>query len=467
MKAKLPKPQWTVYEQQVFDLLESHFLGAKVRQNVRLKGRFSKRQRQIDILVTEQTPAGILKTVVDTKFFERKVDVKAVEAFAGFVSDVGGQRGMLITSKGFTRAALRRAFYDPSDLELDILNFSALHRFQAFGAIPYAGEHAFMVPAPLGWIIDADRRKGCIATLYQRGLDWETAVKKKEFLYINFWDRSRDKLTAAELDERQVASMRLSGPVTVSHRAIFRRSDAITRLRIAEVERYKCLEVTGFLEFDDVIFFAVLLTPRETQVSNIRRLESILRRARPIKLKRDNTLLIANIQERLKESLPASERAKLLRNLGYWYRDMQQFQDARQPLEDALSLDPESRYHTIKQLLPVLVNLDEKARGKELMALLLRLDPHNPTVFTDCFTFGIGWIERDDLLNLIDSLKVEMPDDQLVRANCDFYAGALLMCHNLASAKERLVSARQAFRHVFPGKHHVFRALRIALRDCS
>ena len=117
------------------------------------KRRFSKRKRQIDILITENTPVGKLKTVVDAKCFRRKVDVKAIDGLAGFVEDVGAQKGMLITNLGYTKAALKRAYYGPSDLELDILNFSSLQSLQAFVAIPYAGENSFLVRAPFGWVI--------------------------------------------------------------------------------------------------------------------------------------------------------------------------------------------------------------------------------------------------------------------------------------------------------------------------
>lgn len=469
MVPKHTKPRWTVYEQQVFELFRQYFPEAKVRKNVRVKGHFSKRKRQIDILMTENTPAGILKTVVDTKFFKRKVDVKAVEGLEGFVNDVGAQRGMLITSRGYTRAALKRAFYGPSNLELDILNFVALQRFQGFGAIPSAGEQAFLVPAPFGWIIDATRTEGRLANMYERGLDLASAMRKKEFLYINFWDRKADPLTAAELDERQVAHMRLSGPVTVSHRATVQRSDAVTRLRIADVKKYKCLEVTGFLEFDDVIFFAVLLTPIETQRCNIRRLESVLRQALPLKIKRDNTALLVKIQERLKEPLSAVERARLLRELGHGYRDSGEFHDARQALEESLALDPHGNagYHTIKELLPVLSKLDDRDRAREVMSLLLRLDPHNPTVFNDCFTIGARWIERSEFLKILDILKAEKSDDPFLAANCDFYSGNLLICDDVASAKRRFIAARQTFRRILPRSHQVFRALRIVLKRCS
>jgi hypothetical protein len=114
MTQKRTKPSWAVYEQQVFELFKQHFPAARIRKNVRVRGRFSKRKRQIDILMTETTPAGILKSVIDTKFFKRKVDVKAVEGLEGFVADVDAQKGILIKSRGYSQAALKRAFYGPA-----------------------------------------------------------------------------------------------------------------------------------------------------------------------------------------------------------------------------------------------------------------------------------------------------------------------------------------------------------------
>ncbi len=291
-------------------------------------------------------------------------------------------------------------------------------------------------------------------------------MKSKEFLYINCLNRKAEPLTAAELDERQVALMRTDGPVAVSHRATVQRSDAVTRLRLAEVPRYKCLEVTGFLEFEDVIFFAVLLTPRERQTSNIRRLEAVLRQAIPMKVKYDHTAAIIRIQEQLRGTLTASERAPLLRRLGHFHREMGQEQEARQSLEESLSLDPKNSYYTIRELLPVLAKLRDQNRAQEVMGILLRLDPHNPTVFNDCFAFGAGWLERSALLKLFDILKAESPHDQFVQANCDFYAGNVLMVDAPASARRRFIAARKTFRDLLPSNHEVFRSLRLALRRC-
>ena len=348
-------------------------------------------------------------------------------------------------------------------MELDVLNFAALENFQGFTAIPYAGDKAFLVTAPFGWVIDATRGRGCLATMYQRGLCLSAAHRKKEFLYINYWDRRAEPLSAAELDRRQTASMRFSlGSMRVSHRPTIQRSDAVTRLRIANIKKYKCLELTGFLEFKDVIFFAVLLTRQETQHSNIRRLEAVLKQAIPISLQRDNSELIVSIQEQLKLDLPIHERARLLREAGHWYRDMDQLQDARRLLDESLSLVPTS-YQTIKELLPVLTGLRERNRAKEIMECLLRIEPHNPTVFNDCLTHAAGWIETSELLSLIDNFKAEQSNDELVCANCDFYAGNLLVSKPRL-ARERYLAAQEIFRRILPRDHHVFRSLRLGLR---
>jgi tetratricopeptide (TPR) repeat protein len=174
---------------------------------------------------------------------------------------------------------------------------------------------------------------------------------------------------------------------------------------------------------------------------------------------------VESIQEQLKQPIPASERARLLRQVGHWYRDMGQFQEALQPLEESLSLDPsQNSYHTIQDLLPVLSKLGDKSRAKDVMAILLRLDPHNVTVFNDCFAFGAYWIKRTELLDLFDTLKAERSDDQLVQANCDFYSGNLLIRDGMEAAKRRYTAAREVFRRVLPRGHYVFRALRLALK---
>jgi tetratricopeptide (TPR) repeat protein len=146
---------------------------------------------------------------------------------------------------------------------------------------------------------------------------------------------------------------------------------------------------------------------------------------------------------------------------------MDHFEEARLTLEESLSIDPENAYWIINELVPVLVKLNDRTRIKELMARLLRLDPHNPTVFNDCFSLGSGLLESDELLRLIEELKQEFRSDEFVQANCDYYSGNLLAGGNRALAREKFIAARQIFRRILPNDSEVFKMIRIMLKQCS
>jgi hypothetical protein len=161
--------KWSEYEESVYQAFKEHYPSADVEKNVRRKGRYSKRSRQIDVLVTEHTAVGDSPFVVDSKRYKRKLDVKAVESFEGFLNDLGVRRGILISNNGYTKAALQRAYNSKRGLELDILNFSALARYQSFGAVPYFGKNAFLLPAPFGWVIDGTRTGPLVCKMFQRG----------------------------------------------------------------------------------------------------------------------------------------------------------------------------------------------------------------------------------------------------------------------------------------------------------
>ena len=450
---------WQDYEEQVFRLLKEHLPHARLRKNVKIRGRYSGRKRQIDVLISEPGPSGRIRTVVDAKYFGRKVTVPAVDGLAGFVEEIGADAGMLVTARGYSRAALRRAYYGPTDLELDVLNFSELKQLQGFGAIPYAADLGLLIRAPLGWVIDASKEKGRRALLYQRGLDAAEAAETREFIYINCWDRRLDSLTVQELDELQVETLRSTGSVDIRYVESTGSGDSSSRLRVADVDAYRCLEVTGFVEREDAIFFATLLTPRETQRQNIRRLESVLRYAMPVKLRKDNSALIREKQSQLDEA-SESERVTLLREIGHWYRDMGDHAAAREALEECLTLEPKA-YHAAKELIPVLMKLDDKAGVVEWLGRLLRLDPRNPTVFDDTIDFvRRGPVAPNELVTVMDDVAAEHEGDELVRATVDFYVAQLLAQRDSLAAIERASRAEEAFRRVVPRDHYVFATIR-------
>jgi hypothetical protein len=107
---------------------------SNVIHNTRLPGRFSKTDRQIDVLVRDHIGQFEVNIVIDAKDHAGPVDVIGVEAFAALVSDVGAHRGVLVSPRGFTSTAKERAkgllidIYSPVDTDP--------HKWQAKPTLP-------------------------------------------------------------------------------------------------------------------------------------------------------------------------------------------------------------------------------------------------------------------------------------------------------------------------------------------
>lgn len=276
---------WRDYEKEIFEQFKTLYPQAEISQNVRVVGRYSKVEREIDILVEDYVAGNRMRIIVDGKFFSQKIDVKAVEMFIGMLNDCEANKGLLISQKGFSKAAINRAHLDPIDIELDILNFKDLHQFQSFGGIPYSGKHGVLLPAPLGWILDGTRRPGILATLYQQGLTLEQAGKNKEWMYVNIKSKDDEIKTLDDFLKVQENTTLESFPnAKIKYLPTIKRDDRITKLREIEIESYPTMEYTGFVDFKEFIFMCVLFTPEELKKKNIRKLESILLRVLPFNI---------------------------------------------------------------------------------------------------------------------------------------------------------------------------------------
>lgn len=461
---------WQQYEREIEEQFRQAYPSARITPNAKLVGKFSKVERQIDLLIEEQASDFAFRIVVDAKHRGRKIDVGDVEAFLGLMCDVEAHTGMMIALEGYTPAAINRAYYDNLDVILDVLNFDELKAFQGRAAIPYAGKCGVSVAAPFGWLIDATRRPFGLATLYQRGLGLEEAQRNDEWMYINFWNKEKhsevNNLDALlKYQESYILKGSPDAEIQLFEGVPNHRVGAKTLVRRLKKRTWPGPEYTGFVDFENFIFMCVLFTPERLEKKNLRKLHFILRDAFPVSMAFDNTALIRYAEEKLRESSSDAQRASLLSKIGWWYTQMDRLQDARQSFEKSLALVP-GGYEMVKQLLATLVKLADKDATLELMSRLLRLDPHNPTVFNDCFTYASGsTISWTDLLKLFEALRTDYPGDQLAQANCDFYAAKILINTDPVSARKRLVAAQAAFRKLFPRGHQVFAVLRSTLRQ--
>lgn len=294
---------WKKYEEEIYDHFRSEYSSAQITRDANVIGKFSKVTRQIDLLIEDHAIDFLFRIVIDGKYRAKRIDVNDVEAFLGLLRDVGAHKGVMISTEGYSKAAVNRAHYDDLDLELDVLNFKELGSFHSFGAIPYSGEHGVLMTAPFGWIIDGTRRKGAVATLYPRGMDLKTAGEAREWMYINFWTKNDTASNLESLLKYQEGYLKKEFPdAEIQYTDTIQRPDAKTKLRILKVPTYPTPEYTGFVEFENFIFFCVLFTPEELEKKNLRKLRYILREVLPLGVKQEGR------SSRLLKNLPKSSR---------------------------------------------------------------------------------------------------------------------------------------------------------------
>jgi Restriction endonuclease len=121
-------PKWLVYQKAVARLKESYG-DCEVFHDHRIVGRRSGVERQVDIWFNATVGGQHSVTVaVECKCHETTpVSIKDVDAFYGFLDDVGANKGILISNTGFTDGASRRA--DGSTVELETLTLEEAEEF--------------------------------------------------------------------------------------------------------------------------------------------------------------------------------------------------------------------------------------------------------------------------------------------------------------------------------------------------
>ncbi len=280
--------EWKEYEQEIFKHFKGQYPEAEITLDAKKVGLYSKVNRQIDVLVEQYIAGNRITIAIDGKYFNKKVDVKAVESYIGMLEDIGAQKGLLISKEGFSEAAYNRAHFGPTEIELDILNFEELKSFQSHGAIPYSGNNGAIMPAPFGWVVDGNKTPAWLATLYQQGATLEQAMKANEFMYVQFWNRHKDGHSLSDLLKLQEDKFKEIDPkYTIDFLPTIKRKDADVKLRVTNIKNYPVPEYTGFVEFEDFIFFCVMFSPLNRSKSNIRKLENIMEAVLPIKMNHD------------------------------------------------------------------------------------------------------------------------------------------------------------------------------------
>jgi len=106
---------WRAYERAMFNELYYDFRPPSfvVRPSAReVLGEKSQCKRQLDVSVFQAHDLSHPILVVECKRYSRKLNIKDVEGFIGFLQDIGEPKGWLVCPLGFSEAATRRAKAD-------------------------------------------------------------------------------------------------------------------------------------------------------------------------------------------------------------------------------------------------------------------------------------------------------------------------------------------------------------------
>lgn len=268
---------WKEYETYILRHFQRLFPDTSIQHNVRREGLISKTQRQIDILIEGRIAGFDLKIIVDCKYFNKNVDVKEVESFLSFLQDLKASKGILITNKGYSKAAFNRATFDTQDIELRIIDFGDLEKLQGFLAIPYSLSECAIVSSPPGWVVDGKCGQKYLASFYPAGLTQTEAFHTAGFIYLAFSHKNKDcpDLPSLLAKQNELAKKHYNNP-KVDYLDTVKREDCSLTLRVIDAhEMGESIEYTMFLDYPSVIIYMTLLTHRKEEKDCLKKLEWI------------------------------------------------------------------------------------------------------------------------------------------------------------------------------------------------
>lgn len=120
--------KWKIYEKKIYNILKVKGQSCIFKTNDRIDGHFSGVKRQVDISMRGEMVGHEILGVVECKCFNKKIDVKIVDSFIGFLEDVGANLGIIVTNKGYSKAAKNRAKI--KGIRLDIVEFDTIEEYE-------------------------------------------------------------------------------------------------------------------------------------------------------------------------------------------------------------------------------------------------------------------------------------------------------------------------------------------------
>jgi len=182
--------KWKEYETNVLKYFSKKYPHSKFSKNVKLPGRLSQTQREIDILIEGSIAGYPFRIAIECKRWKQRLDVADVGGFLDKIKDVGIEKGVLVSTKGYSNAAYQRAYND-SSINLQVLNFEKLPEKCDFWTIIFRPKLAIVVIAPNGWLVDANVpeqiKKDVTCYIHPFELTVSEAIQHKQNITFQLW----------------------------------------------------------------------------------------------------------------------------------------------------------------------------------------------------------------------------------------------------------------------------------------
>lgn len=278
---------WKEYENRVLKYFTTKYPNSKIQRNIKLQGRRSKTQREIDILLTTTVFGCSMELAIECKNWTSKLDVADVGVFIDKLNDVGISKGIIISTLGYSEGAHNRARAE-MNLQLQVLNFENLEDFYGFWGNPYRGNFGAIISAPNGWVVNNNVSKdyllNMLCWLHPMEFDLETAIKKGLLMYFQILPIIEDanmNNTFLEQDRNLLqkyanTQIRYWEESNELHTIKFRQINIATKPDV--------VEFTAGIEIEDFFVYCVYSVPSDYNSDDLARLHYVMNQLHLIKM---------------------------------------------------------------------------------------------------------------------------------------------------------------------------------------
>lgn len=284
---------WKEYEKATHQYFKNRFPNATITHDVKLTGKLSKIERQIDVLIEESICGYKVRFAIECKDWNKPLDIGDVEQFVGKLNDIGVDKGIMVSRSGYSKAA-KELSYSYSNLNLHVFKFEELENYQAFMGLPYRGRFGIVAYPPNGWFLQSkvppEMRSSIICSFYPMDMDLNSAIEQKNviFLDIPFFKMDEELIgddylnKFIDYDQKSIYEYDKDAAIKYSDIVISNRNVKLRETYYVKDDYYETAVILHFYNFLVFIFGAHNLKNKTEILDNI---EFIVKFLVPIELK--------------------------------------------------------------------------------------------------------------------------------------------------------------------------------------